>query len=246
MISAATSMNPLSAQSRYEQGLAVLSAVDGEAGHRVVESLSDIAPDLAEHIVSYGFGDVYARPGLVPAQRQLVTLGMLTALGGCEPQLTVHVNAALNVGLSPTEIVEAIIHSAVYCGFPKALNAIFVVKQVFADRGISLSQEPPDVEDPTILDPEHHRVLLTNDHVTVRHINYGPHESSVMHDYDDCVVLWLTDGQLSFELPDGTVEQTEGNAHDVRWIPAGRHRPHNLSSQPFAAIAVDLKQPHTR
>lgn len=61
---------------------------------------------------------------------------MLTALGGCEPQLEVHVGAALNVGLEPEEIVEALLHAAVYCGFPKALNAVFVAKRVFAERGL--------------------------------------------------------------------------------------------------------------
>lgn len=65
-----------------------------------------------------------------------MTLGILTALGGCEPRLDVHVNAALNVGLTPTEIVEALIHCAVYCGFPKALNAVFAAKNVFTERGI--------------------------------------------------------------------------------------------------------------
>jgi hypothetical protein len=46
------------------------------------------------------------------------------------------VNASLNVGLTPTEIVEAITHTAVYCGFPKALNAIFVAKRVFAEHDL--------------------------------------------------------------------------------------------------------------
>lgn len=123
-------------QDRYQRGLAVLNAVDGSAGQNVVASLQDIAPDLAHHVVAFGFGEIYARPGLEPKQRQLVTLGMLTALGGCEPQLEVHLNASLNVGLTPTEIVEALIHSAVYCGFPKALNAVFTAKRVFAERGL--------------------------------------------------------------------------------------------------------------
>ncbi len=123
-------------RARYARGRQVLDSVDGEGGQRVVDALADIAPALARHIVAYGFGDVYARPGLTPVQRQVVTLGMLTALGGCEPQLEVHVNASLNVGLSPVEIVEAITHAAVYCGFPKALNAIFVAKRVFAERDL--------------------------------------------------------------------------------------------------------------
>jgi 4-carboxymuconolactone decarboxylase len=61
---------------------------------------------------------------------------MLTALGGCEPQLEVHVNASLNVGLSPDQIVEAMLHSAAYCGFPRALNATFVARKVFGERGL--------------------------------------------------------------------------------------------------------------
>jgi 4-carboxymuconolactone decarboxylase len=132
----ALTLGPEIEQARYERGAQVLSAIDGEGGQRVVDALADIAPALAHQIVAYGFGDVYARAGLTPPQRQLVTLGMLTALGGCEPQLEVHVNASLNVGLTPIEIVEAITHTAVYCGFPKALNAIFVAKGVFAERAL--------------------------------------------------------------------------------------------------------------
>jgi 4-carboxymuconolactone decarboxylase len=61
---------------------------------------------------------------------------MLTALGGCAPQREVRVNALLNLGLTPAEVVEAITHTAVYCGCPKALNAIFVARRVFADRDL--------------------------------------------------------------------------------------------------------------
>ena len=135
-------LGPEYEQARYERGAAVLAAVDGEGGQRVLDALADIAPALAHHVVAYGFGEVYARPGLDPAQRQLVTLGMLTALGGCEPQLEVHINASLNVGLSAVEIVEALTHAAVHCGFPKALNAIFVAKRVFADRDLLPVGEP--------------------------------------------------------------------------------------------------------
>lgn len=121
---------------RFANGKRVLDAVDGDAGTHVIESLADIAPELAHHIVAWGFGEIYARPGLEARDRQLVTLGMLTALGGCEPQLRVHVGAALNVGLTPQQIVEALLHSAVYCGFPRALNAVFAAKSVFDERGL--------------------------------------------------------------------------------------------------------------
>lgn len=121
---------------RFTKGMEMLAQVDGAAGTRVLESLHDICPDLGYHIVAWGFGDIYSRETLRPRDRQLVTLGMLTALGGCEQQLEVHIGAALNVGLSPEEIVEALLHSAVYCGFPRSLNAMFVAKRIFAQRGL--------------------------------------------------------------------------------------------------------------
>ncbi len=121
---------------RFAAGMQALGAIDGEAGIGVIDSLADIAPELGHQIVAWGFGDIYSRPGLQPQERQLVTLGMLTALGGCEAQLEVHIGASLNVGLTAEQIVEALLHASVYCGFPKALNAVFVAKKVFAARGL--------------------------------------------------------------------------------------------------------------
>jgi 4-carboxymuconolactone decarboxylase len=121
---------------RFATGREVLDAVDGEAGEKVIDALADIAPELGHQIVAWGFGEIYSRPGLEPRQRQLVTLGMLTALGGCEPQLEVHVGASLNVGLTPEQIIEAFLHASVYCGFPKALNAVAVARKVFTARGL--------------------------------------------------------------------------------------------------------------
>ncbi len=123
-------------QQHFEHGKKVLDAIDGTAGAKVIDALGDISPELGHQVVAWGFGEIYSRPGLEPRDRQLVTLGMLTALGGCEPQLEVHVNAALNVGLTPQQIIEALLHSAVYCGFPRALNATFTAKKVFAERGL--------------------------------------------------------------------------------------------------------------
>lgn len=123
-------------QRRFDHGKTVLDSVDGTAGANVIDALEDISPELGHQVVAWAFGEIYSRPGLEPRDRQLVTLGMLTALGGCEPQLDVHINAALNVGLSPQQITEALLHSAVYCGFPRALNATFAARKVFAERGL--------------------------------------------------------------------------------------------------------------
>ncbi|WP_338702685.1 carboxymuconolactone decarboxylase family protein [Streptomyces sp. Q6] len=121
---------------RFDRGMETLGRVDGEAGRRVIDALGDVSPELAHQIVAWGFGEIYSRPALPPRDRQLVTLGILTSLGGCEAQLDVHINAALNVGLTPEEIVEALLHAAGYCGFPRALNATFVAKKVFGERGL--------------------------------------------------------------------------------------------------------------
>jgi 4-carboxymuconolactone decarboxylase len=128
---------------RRENGLRVLSSIDGAAGAGVIDSLADISPALGHHVAAFAFGDIYDRPGLDPRSRQLVTIGALTALGGCEPQLKVHIGAALNVGLTPDEIVEAILHCAVYSGFPRALNATFVAKEAFAEHGVTVEGVNP-------------------------------------------------------------------------------------------------------
>jgi 4-carboxymuconolactone decarboxylase len=133
---------------RFERGMEMLNRVVGAGGRRVIDSLADISPELGHQVVAWAFGDIYVRPGLAPRDRQLVTLGMLTALGGCEPQLDVHINAALNAGLSTEEITEALLHSAVYCGMPKALNATFVAEKVFVERGLLPAGGQPVPEQP--------------------------------------------------------------------------------------------------
>ena len=111
--------------------------VDAAGGERVIESLRDVAPDLGRYIVEFAFGEIYQRPVLDLRQRQMVTISVLTTLGGAEPQLEIHVNAGLNVGLTAREIVEVILQCVPYTGFPRVLNAIFVAKRVFEERGVS-------------------------------------------------------------------------------------------------------------
>ncbi|TBW41209.1 carboxymuconolactone decarboxylase family protein [Siculibacillus lacustris] len=121
---------------RFERGSAKLAEIDGAAGHAVVAALADIAPDFARLLVEFGFGDVYARPGLDLRSREIATIAALTALGTATPQLKVHLEAGLNVGLTPDEIVETLIQMALYAGFPAALNGLFAAKEVFAARGL--------------------------------------------------------------------------------------------------------------
>lgn len=116
----------------YLRGWQRLKEVDDHAGEKVIAALKDIAPDLGRHIVEFGFGQIYTRPGLTLRQRELATVAMLAALGNATPQLKVHIEAALNVGLSREEIVETLIQTAVYAGFPASLNAVFAAQEVFA------------------------------------------------------------------------------------------------------------------
>lgn len=121
-------------ETRYERGLQKLSEIDGEAGERVIESLADIAPDFARYLIEFPFGDIYARPGLDLKCREIATVAALTALGNAQPQLKVHIHAALNVGCTKGEILEVIMQMAVYAGFPAALNALFAAKEVFDEK----------------------------------------------------------------------------------------------------------------
>lgn len=127
-------------QERFVQGKKVLDATGGSVASEVMDALGEVSPELRHQIIAWGYGDIISRPGLEPRERQLVTLGMLTALGGCEPQLDIHIHASLNVGLTPEQIIEALLHSAVYCGFPRAMNATFAAKKVFAERGLSVEE----------------------------------------------------------------------------------------------------------
>jgi 4-carboxymuconolactone decarboxylase len=121
-------------QNRYERGLLKLKEIDGEIGEQVIESLKDIAPDLARYVIEFPFGDIYSRPGLDLKAREIATVAALTALGNAQPQLKVHIHGALNVGCTREEVVEVIIQMAVYAGFPAALNGISAAKDVFKQR----------------------------------------------------------------------------------------------------------------
>ena len=92
--------------------------------------ITTISPDLARMVIEFPFADVYPRPGLDLKVRELITVAALTAMANCQPQLKVHLHAALNVGCSEQEIKEVIIQMAVYAGFPAALNAMFAFKEV--------------------------------------------------------------------------------------------------------------------
>lgn len=116
---------------RYARGLAALRLVTGTEQPAVLDPVAEIAPDLARFTVEFGYGDIWSQPGLTPRQRQIGTIAALAALGNAAPQLRFHIAGALNVGCTRREIVETVIHTTVYAGFPAALNALTAAREVF-------------------------------------------------------------------------------------------------------------------
>lgn len=105
---------------------------------KIADELEDIAPDVSKYIIEFAYGDIYSRPGLTNQQRALVTMSSLVTQG-TEPQLELHINTALTSGLTPEEVVEAIIQLIPYTGFPRVLNALTIAKKVFAQRHVQVS-----------------------------------------------------------------------------------------------------------
>ena len=121
-------------QTRFETGIEQLKKIDGIGGENVIKSLEGIAPDVGRFIIEFAFGEIYPREELSLPEREMVTITSLLTSGGCEPQLEVHINGALNVGITPKKIIETFIQCIPYIGFPRVLNAITVAKNVFSER----------------------------------------------------------------------------------------------------------------
>lgn len=117
---------------RFEAGKKAMEELFSKEVRKGMEGMKDISPDLWDMIVSFGFGDLYSRDSLSLSQREIVTLTTLITQGAFD-QLRVHLQAALNVGLSKEEIIEVIIHCAGYVGFPKAVQAMGIAGEVFKE-----------------------------------------------------------------------------------------------------------------
>ena len=100
---------------------------------RAQRLLGDVAPKLAQLTDDVLFGDVWARPGLSPRDRSLVTVSALIAMNRPD-QLRSHMALALDNGLSKEELVEALTHLAFYSGWPNAVTAVGVAREIFATK----------------------------------------------------------------------------------------------------------------
>src|SRR6516164_5968837 len=96
------------------------------------KTLREFAPKMFQLTDDVLFGDIWERPELSKRDRSLITVAALVALNRQE-QLRFHLNRALENGLKKEELIEAITHLAFYSGWPTAMNAITVAKEVFLD-----------------------------------------------------------------------------------------------------------------
>lgn len=106
------------------------------------EALTDAGndPEMMKMLQKYIFGEVFAVGSLDIKTREMLTVVSLSAQQAL-PQLKAHANAALNVGVTPIELRETVYLCAPFVGFPKTLNALGVINEVFAERGIKLPLE---------------------------------------------------------------------------------------------------------
>ncbi len=120
----------------FERGLKVRKEVLGDAYvENALNSADEFSMPLQEYVTAHAWAASWARPGLEKKTRSMLNLAMLTALNRPH-ELKIHVNGALNNGVTKEEMREIFIHAAVYCGAPAALDSFRVAQEVFKARGI--------------------------------------------------------------------------------------------------------------
>ena len=96
-------------------------------------------------------------------------------------------------------------------------------------------------QDAVKVDPKHYKVEAENAQVRVLRVHYGPGEKSVMHSHPGQVVVYLSDGQMRFNMPDGKTEDASGKSGQALITPAVVHNPENTGDKAFEAIVIELK-----
>jgi 4-carboxymuconolactone decarboxylase len=118
---------------RFQRGMEVLRAL-GQEHCDVLQRLERAAPDLARHLIAFGFGDIQSRPALDLKTRTLVTVCSLGAIGAAPDQLLMHLRSARAAGWSPAELTEALMQLSVYAGFPRAVDALQALRTLLTEQ----------------------------------------------------------------------------------------------------------------
>lgn len=118
---------------RYRRGVEIAHELAAGSLERFCAGeVAEVAPDFARMVIEFTFGDLYAREELDLQTRETIAIGALASLGHL-PQLRMHIAAALKIGVRRGAIVEILMQSAVYGGFPNALNAFTACHDLLAD-----------------------------------------------------------------------------------------------------------------
>ena len=118
---------------RYRRGIEILQRLSGSRLEQVTNKVAEIAPDFARMTIEFPFGDLYSRTAVDLRTREVAAIAALAALGRI-PQLRVHVAAAIRVGCTREEVVEILMQTAIYSGFPTALNALAECHDLLVDE----------------------------------------------------------------------------------------------------------------
>ncbi len=129
-------MDKRSQEERARDGLKTRREVLG-AGYvdKAMAAVDDFNREFAELLNTYCWNDIWNRPGLPRQTRSMLNLAMLSALGRSH-ELKLHVNGALNNGLTKEQIREVFLQVAIYCGVPAAVESFRCAKEVFKERGV--------------------------------------------------------------------------------------------------------------
>jgi 4-carboxymuconolactone decarboxylase len=118
----------------FDRGMRTRREVLGdEHVDEAIARTTGFTEDFQDLITRYAWGEIWSRDGLDRRTRSCITLTALVALGR-EEELAMHVRAALRIGLSPEEIKEVLLHSAIYCGVPAANGAFAVAQRVLDEH----------------------------------------------------------------------------------------------------------------
>ena len=120
---------------RHEEGMKTRRAVLGGAHvDQAVAKQNEFSAEFQDLITRYAWGEIWSRPELDRKTRSLITIAMMVALNRSE-ELKLHLQSALNIGVSRTEIKEVLLQTAIYCGVPAANGAFHLAEQVFSVAG---------------------------------------------------------------------------------------------------------------
>lgn len=123
--------------SRFRRGAETLSVISGGTGEAIVASFETVAPEIGQMIVTHSYGDVFSRPGLDKKMRELTAIASMASVGvtTSETPVRVHIEAALNVGATSTEVIETLLNLIPYVGYPKVERALNLAHGILEERG---------------------------------------------------------------------------------------------------------------